>query len=430
MLSSSLKNTSKILFLLLLSISIYLFSIIDNDNIYPMLILSFSLCLYNLYCSRHYLNIALFWLFLLMFPWDYLLVKISNAPFFYVYKHEYMIDVLFSLCIFCSFMSTTSSSKEVNFHTGKNLEFFSSKSLFYIYIISALIITLSIQGNNIILSTKSYSTYQENLSNGNGLIEYVLMIFIACLFFKKNKKMKWIFFSLLSIYIIKMILLGFRVQAMVAIIIMSFLIINGKMKARYNLLLCFIGLFSTLLYGFIKEGVNISEQALSLELLLDTRYGYVQSHQQGVLSSSTVISSYPNDSIPYIFRWPAAFIISILPRSIIVDWLPFMYPSAYVRDFQYIPGGGLFTVQIKFLLGYLGLILFSAIIALILKKDFQKQSASIYTIFTTTLLCFFPRWVSYDFFNYGVRSCVIVLILVYIGVFLKKCGRAMSYRNE
>lgn len=432
MLSYSTDNIFKTLFILLLSIAFYIPSIIDSNNIYPILVWSFILCSYNLYCSRHFLNMSLFWLFLLMFPWDYLLVKISNATFFYVYKHEYMAEVLFSLCVFCSFMSTVSSSKskKIYYHTGNSLALFSSNSLYYIYIIIALIITISIKGENIILSAKSYSTYQENLNSGNGLIEYVLMIFIACLFFKKNKHMKLLLFILLSIYILKMILLGFRVQAMIAIIIMSLLIINGRMKVKYNLLLCFIGLFSTLIYGLIKEGVNISEQTLSLELLLDTRYGYVQSHQQGVLSSSTVISSYPNDSIPYVFRWPAALIISIIPRSMIVDWLPFMYPSAYIRDFQYIPGGGLFTVQINFLLGYFGLILFSIIIAWIFKKDLYQKKSSVYTIITTTLLCFFPRWVSYDFFNYGVRSCIVVLVLVYIGIILKKVSIAISNKYE
>lgn len=408
----------KITFFLLLSIFIYILSLIQN-SIYPVLIFTLMLCLYNLFLSRKSLNLSLFWLFISLFPWDYLLVKISGATFLYVYKHEYMADILFSLCIFCTFMLTVNNKNE-HYHTGNKLEILTGNYIYYIYIILSFLITVYIKGESIISSDKSYSTYQENLNSGNGLTEYVLMIFIACLFFKKNTKMKFFFYAIISFYILKMVLLGFRVQAIIAIIIMSYLFFNERIKIKYNLLLCLLGLFSTLIYGFIKEGITISEQTISLELLLDTRYGYVQSHQQGVLSSSTVILSYENTDIPYILRWPAMFIVSILPRYFVGDLLPSMYPSTYVSRFEYIPGGGLFTSQIQFALGYIGLIFFSFIISYLFRKDLKQEKASIFTIIITTLLCFFPRWVSYDFFNYGIRSCVIVLLLVYFGKVLSK----------
>lgn len=394
---------------------LYIFSIYKNSySLIPTLLI--IVILVTIYLIRGDLPLVLFWFFLFLFPFDFLLGVYSGEKLLPVYKFEYLNEVFYSfsisISIFASFMKNSSGRVAL---IGHGLSLVRLDAVLYIYILAAFILTVSIKGDISLFSENSYRQYQENLRMGSGIIEYVLMIFIATIFFKKSSYMLFLCVACILFYIVKMLLLGFRVQAIVGVLILFFMIRNKHPKPIVNITLCFLSFFFMLSYGIIKEGVNVLEHGVTFNVLLDTRYGYIQSHQHGVLSSSSVILSHPLPSdIPSALVMPSTVLASILPRFLLDSYIPFVYPSAYVQTFEYTPGGGIFSTQILHLLGGGGLLLLSLLLAIIFRLYLIAKSVNIFVVSGITLLCFFPRWVSYDFFNFGMRTILIVLFLVYI----------------
>ncbi|EIC2299056.1 hypothetical protein K9823_003382 [Vibrio cholerae] len=393
---------------------LYIFSIYQSSySLIPIFLI--IVILIAIYLVRYDLPLVLFWFFLFLFPFDFLLGLYSGGKLLPVYKFEYLNQVFYSFSISISILASfmKDSSRRVVF-IGHGLSLIRSDTILYIYILAAFALTVSIKGNISVFSENSYSQYQDNLRMGSGIIEYVLMIFIAILFFRKSSVLLFLCVACISFYIVKMFLLGFRVQTIVGVLILFFMIRNKHPKPILNIMLCFCSFLFMLSYGIIKEGVNIIDDGVTFNVLLDTRYGYIQSHQHGVLSSSSVILSHPlpND-IPSVLLIPSTFLASILPRFLLDSYIPFVYPSAYVQTFEYTPGGGIFSTQIFHLLGTAGLLFLSFLLAMTFRLYLVSKSVNIFVVSAITLLCFFPRWVSYDFFNFGMRTILIVLFLVY-----------------
>lgn len=382
-----------------------------------------------MYNTRKNLYIFLLSFFIFLFPFDYSIGHFSGFSLYPFYRFENMAMVFFCISVFSSILSSLNvQSPNVIYEHGlsENFEFVSGRLVLWSLMCLSLIMLIAIKGQVSIFSGgDSYSTYQDNLRSGSGVIEYTLMVFLACLFYKKNKTEKTILTVIVFIYIIKTILFGFRVQALVAIIILSVLLLKKYPSSKFNFGICFSGFLIMIVYGVIKEGVSIFDGDIGFNILLDTRYGYVQSHQHGVLSSSSIILAYDNDEISKVLYWPAALITAFLPRRVINDELGFMYPSAYVQFFDYTPGGGFFLVQILSLLGPIGV----AVISIFLFYILNSFSSNVnlkgpLLIAAICLLCFFPRWVSYDFLNFGIRTIFIVLGLVYLPCLLRMAKRA------
>lgn len=397
---------------LVLFLSIYIYSYLFDDFILLPFVLVMVLSCFIIACRKN-LPLVLFGFFIFLFPFDFLLAYFSGEKLLPVYKLEYINDVFLFLGVALSILSPFISTNGVGL-IGTDLAFIRSNKVLVLYLMIAALLTISIRGESVLFVDGSYQQYQDNLSKGSGVIEYTLMLFIASIFFKKNRILKIISIICVLFYIFKMILLGFRVQSMVALLVLCFMVLNKNPKPITNLILCLVAFFSMLSYGILKEGINIFEDGLSFNILLDTRYGYVQSHQHGVLSSSTVMLSYPSsDDIPELLNWPAAALASTIPRFVLDSTIPFVYPSAYIQKFEYTPGGGLFPVQIMYLLGLPGLIIISFLLGRIFLGYINAKKTDVYVVSGVTLLCFFPRWVSYDFFNFGFRTLFMVLILVY-----------------
>ncbi|WP_394135673.1 hypothetical protein [Aliivibrio fischeri] len=390
---------------------------LSNFYLMPVCLLLIAFVLIVKFRKRTLFSLMLFFVFL--FPFDFLMVYFSGATFFHAYDFNNINLVFLTLSFFCSFLLFIPSPKE--YIKSYDLEYINSNILFFFILGVYLLGTMYLSGGNIFESDSSYGAYRDNLKNASGLNEY--LIILSCLFIiiKKTKAMRFFVCFAVSIYIFKSVIYGLRVQALMQFIVFYFMFINKDIKSKYLFLALSSGFLLMLIYGFAKEGMIIEK--IGFELLVDTRYGYAQSHQQGVLSSSTAMLNY-KDLFPNVFlNIPSVMSASVIPRGIIGDILPWAYPSSFVQMFQYTPGGGLFTTQIYLLLGFPGLIIILLFMVSFLNSFLnlgnRKPNCIITLLFIVTVV-FFPRWISYDFFNYFARSSfVLIMLYVFIYIFLK-----------
>ncbi|WIG69270.1 oligosaccharide repeat unit polymerase [Photobacterium damselae] len=406
----NVKNVLYVVLLYFFSITLY-FITNYSYNICIIPLASFILGAITVFRFRYKTLIAFILFFILLFPFDFLLVYYSGVKFFPGYDFNNINIVFLCLLLFQSTIFYISPPKIMSYNY--DFEAIKSDLILYILIFIYAVGVLLLSGGNIFNSTESYDLYQDNLNAGSGLYEYLIMLSCLIVLFKKNKKQKIIFIFFLSLYVIKTVLFGFRVQAIMQFIVLYIVVINRDLKP-YMLFIALGGGFLLILsYGFMKEGMNFDN--INLSLLIDTRYGYAQSHQQGVLSSSTAILNYTNEINYKLFNIPSVFMASILPRGLVGDIIPWAYPAAFVKQFQYTPGGGLFIVQIYFLFGFTGLFISSILITFLINKICnQRYKNRLIVCFSLILVVFFPRWISYDFFNYFMRSSIMVFCTVLV----------------
>ncbi|WP_172588450.1 hypothetical protein, partial [Shewanella xiamenensis] len=128
-----------------------------------------------------------------------------------------------------------------------------------------------LKGSNIFTSQGTYQAYEDNLSAASGLNEYLLILAIFILFFRKNTIERLIFVLLMLFYVYKSISFGFRVQSIMAIFIIGITIVKKDPSKYIIWFSAFLGFFAILLFGFLKEGADVSK--LGVKLLVDDRYG-------------------------------------------------------------------------------------------------------------------------------------------------------------
>lgn len=361
--------------------------------------------------------------FLFLFPFDFLISYIAEVPLIGVYKLNELPFIFLLYNIFqisCFFI--VKANCEFNY---RSIEFMNSKKIYYILLIILSIGIFLLKGSNIFTSQGTYQAYEDNLSAASGLNEYLLILAIFILFFRKNTIERLIFVLLMLFYVYKSISFGFRVQSIMAIFIIGITIVKKDPSKYIIWFSAFLGFFAILLFGFLKEGADVSK--LGVKLLVDDRYGYAQSHQHGVLSSSsTVLSRYSDRLISEkILDIPSAVLSSTLPRRFVGNDIPRVYPSAYVQQYEYTPGGVLFIVHVYSLLGFPGYIVLLVLFVLLFSgfnkcDSVMNSKDKFFVVPVVTFFVFFVRWISYDFFNYGLRTLFILLLLFSIYMILKK----------
>ena len=371
--------------------------------------------------------------FIWLFSFDFTLVYYSGVPYYPFYKMEYINLVFLSMSVFQVLLLLVDSPK--GYMTYDRVTLFSCNKTFYLLLTVFFIGTLSLKGENIFQSAKSYSAYQQNLAGASGLNEYLIMLAMVLLLFSRGKIETLIFGCCLLIYIYKSTVFGLRVQSLMVMIVFMMLFLKRDLKPLLTLLVSVSGFLLMLVFGFLKEGADI--QAIGLGMFVDDRYGYAQSHQQGVLSSSTLIFNYQDNLADFQYLGvPGALLASTVQRRYVGDLIPWVYPSSYIQNFEYSPGGGIFTTQIVFLLGWPGLIVVCSLLVYLINsfvvvrysyKPYQVVGFMVFVVF-------FPRWVSYDFFSFFCRTFIWILLFVFaLKYFISNLRRQpllMQKKNE
>lgn len=381
------------------------------------------LCFFLIFKFRKRTLFTLLIFFITLFPFDFLLVYFSGANFFDGLDFKNINLVFLTCAIPLSFFLLIETPR--NYLSNYTLDFIHDNTVKFSIIFVYFVGTMYLSGGNIFESSQSYSAYQDNIKGASGLNEYLILLSCFFVLYKQTRITKVLIFIALSFYVFKSATFGFRVQVLMQCIVLFFIMVNKDIKSKYLFVSLISGFFLMLVYGFAKEGMDIDK--IGFELLVDTRYGYAQSHQQGVLSSSSAILNY-KDYVPNIFiNLPSILSASVIPRRLVGDLFPWAYPSSFVQNFQYTPGGGLFTTQIYFLLGFPGLIVISFLMTLLFSKVIvfrNERPKAVITILFVVAVVFFPRWVSYDFFNYYVRNSVtLILLYLLLKIFINIAGK-------
>jgi hypothetical protein len=306
-----------------ISIAIFIFSVLDGSYI-AVLYLCFALSLINVLRFSHRFFIFSVFFFIFIFPFDFLLTELVNAPLFPGYKKEYISLVFSILCIFQGACLLIRAPRESFVY--RRIEFIKDKWLLVACFIFFAIGLYMFKGESIFSASKSYSTYQANIENSSGLNEYLLIFSVFILLIKKSFLMRCVFVGLMGVFVTKAIFYGFRVQAIMGLLVIFITVFKRDPPRVFSILIMVSGFFAMLIFGFMKEGAEIDN--LSLDLLVDVRHGYAQSHQHGVLSSSTIILSH-SESLSLeqkLFTIPALILASTVPRRFLNDVIPWVYP--------------------------------------------------------------------------------------------------------
>ena len=411
----------KFTYVFLMLVAIFTFTMLDGSYI-AVLYLCFVLSLINVLRFAHRFFIFSVFFFMFLFPFDFMLTELVSAPLFPGYKTQYISIVFLILCIFQGSCLLINAPKESFVY--RELEFIKDKWLLVACFMFFAVGLYMFKGESIFSASKSYSTYQANIKNSSGLNEYLLIFSVFILFIKKSFLMRCFFVGLLGVFVTKAVFYGFRVQAIMGLLVIFITVFKQDPPRFFSILIMISGFFVMLIFGFMKEGADIDN--FSLDLLVDVRYGYAQSHQHGVLSSSTVILSH-SESLSLeqkLATIPALILASTVPRRFLNDLVPWVYPSSYVQTFEYTPGGGLFIIQIYFLLGVGGIIVFLVSFVSLLNyfsklNVISKNKDKYILVLIVYMFVFMPRWISYDFFNYGLRGCFLIFLLVSLHSLLK-----------
>lgn len=406
------------IFFLIALLSAYLWTEITGEYgaiVFILLLIS----IVNLYRFRKAFFIFIVIFFSFLFPFDFVLSFFSNVPLLPYYRLEYLGLVFLLLSLFQLMLLGIKVPKyQVSF---ESLSFIKTNSYVIFLLLAVLLMSiLFLKGSNIFESgvVNSYKAYQENLSRMSGYNEYIIIFSLFVHFFKKTKLQKTIFILLLAFLAVKLISFGFRVQSVMVLILIMINLFQKGLDSKFSIMFVLFGFLIVLLFGFVKEGQSMEE--FSLSLLVDDRYGYIQSHQHGVLSSSSVILEVYGTRtyiVEKLLDLGGSILAGLIPRAIIGDSFPNAYPSAFVQTTQYTPGGGFFLVQVYSLVGWVGVLLTLSYMRYMLNAFLNRKRQEhikeiLNLVFVTVFIVFFPRWMSYDFFNFMMRTYVTLLLLI------------------
>jgi hypothetical protein len=283
-----------------------------------------------------------------------------------------------------------------------------NKWVYYLVFFFACFITIFKINGVVVLggSNGGYSGYVDNLDSGSGLIEYVLILFSYLFLFKDLTRLdKFFRLLIVLIFILKCNLFGFRIQGIMAILLIFYVFFAKKISAFKTILIFFPTVIIAMLLGLAKHTDN-----LELSLLLNND-AIESTHMGTVISGTIALKSYP---INY-FNSILSLITWILPPSMLSVKMPELYPSVYSQKFLGAAGGMPFPVTGYLIANFIGVFIFGLMAALFIYIILNSEKNNFLRYLSMVVITFFPRWILYDFVNFGIRtliySCILFLIL-------------------
>lgn len=300
------------------------------------------------------------------------------------------------------FISSTTISAMV-----RRLDLPKADWLFYtVFLISTALVLWGIRGR-VVFGEGGYDAYIENLQVTSGLPEYmlVLLLFAALLIRKRIHFLLWLL--LLSVFVLKLAVLGFRVVALMGMV-MGLLFSRVDLTAG-RILAIFVGGFCIgSVLGLLKNGLS-AEQILS-SLLFEVQDGGVVSHHTNVLWASTVVLQLIDGGMLDFSRRALLGIHwalnAVLPSRFLHSVLGERYLAAWLQEMGYTAGGGHAAVFAYVAGGPLGVVLLGSLIGVVARISYSHCHGTFPGFVRCWLLMVyvtFPRWISYDVGNFLLR---------------------------
>lgn len=270
-------------------------------------------------------------------------------------------------------------------------------------------------------SNGGFEGYTDNLEKGSGIIEYVLILFCYLFLFKKvNRFQNYARTLIVLIYIVKCNLYGFRIQGIMASVLLFYIFFSDRISALKSALIFFPSVLLAMLLGLAKH-----TDQLNFALLLNN--DAIESTHMGTTISGTIaLNSYPTS-----FVASALSIVTwVVPPAFLAEKFPELYPSKYAQDKLGAAGGMPFPVTGYLFAKFFGLVVFSIIFCYFFYVILNSNKSNLFQFLSMVIIVFFPRWILYDFVNFGIRTLVYsFLFFVIINTIDKKIFKSKIANN-
>lgn len=396
---------------------VMMFTLIVSRHVFPFLIFNFYLLLFSFYSIPT--------LFL-----GYNLVEMNNKI-----AVDYIIRCLCLLIFYLSVFNFAIKPKMYrNFQSGSFFEIMENFKPahnigVHVSMVFSVIVSLVffIDGVLLLGNNATYENYINNLRGSNGAPEYTLILILLLRLSANTRFRKIIFILIVSCFIAKTTLIGFRIVGAMGIML-AISVLNVEFMRKNALLSLTIGFLIMSYLGLAKSGMTLNLDNFML-LFIEVHDGKLVSHHGNVLwASAEVLMATEIGTIDYDMRL----------SSLLFHLLNTLIPSGLLRSFdlpslgvilqqeRITSGGGLWLVFAFVDFGVVGVIITTFwpvfLFRKLLKLQFTSMSLHVISIVGVMVVVLSFRWISYDFGNFLFRLPLYTGILISLMIAMSKIG--------
>jgi hypothetical protein len=359
---------------------------------------------------------------------DYLAYQSDSLIFQFLLVHNMFIAGLFSVAAFFHGRIIRNNIHRLT----DSIPQIKSDSISIFVSIAIIVGCLFFKGENIFASNNSYAAYVNNLTNENGLPEYLLIFVFLGLMIKTVRRHTWLLSRLSFVfYAYNLIVMGYRVQLLMLFLLFFSFSIESKINKRLILPLFVVGFCAFSLLGYLKDG-GLDESFMIQRVFFDDSPGFVLSHHTGVIYSSLAILANVDSGwisgYDKFMNGMGLFLNSVIPSGVVNSIIPQANMAIFVKSHAQTAGGVYAPIVFYTLFGYLGVYVFGVLVAALFffasLKSYSIPLSSIdvpppfrrrkYFLSVAAVFVFvtFPRWVSYDVGNFLFRLPIYLLIII------------------
>ena len=411
-------------FILFISIIIFLF--IPNNSLVSFLLLFIPI----LYIYKFSKNIPLLILFIFFSLYNidackYFIYNIKLTAWLDFQEKNYINKVLLLNSFFIYTFGLIIPNR-INYY-NINLNVFNKikgKLQYYLLVILFIGILIFIKsGNNILLG----GIYGES-ADKSPLNEYSIVLFTILLFSTPNENLIYRIISnlLFSIYIIKNLLCGNRIEIIQITIIYFyyFYVFRNKIKASTLIILIFFGIYTSTVISYIRtdpysfiQGNYVSTLNPINIFIPNTDVEFLNSNQGDVIQSSARLVGMTDIGFINFQERVGSFIYYLISPLTISGKLPESADLSHFKQDTYKSGGGgLISIYFYVWLSYFGPIFVGLLLGLIIRFSFFTKNIYI-ILYSILIFISFPRLFSYNpiaLIKFCLSGIIILFLLTHL----------------
>ena len=258
-------------------------------------------------------------------------------------------------------------------------------------------------------------------SNQNALYEYVPMIMILGLHYSNNQKVYNQIYGVIGLfYIITSLAGGDRSSAFMMLLMLTIWFWGKLFSVGKMLLLSLAGIILSNIIAIIRTNSNMISDGLFNSLLSKGVLFFCSDTVSYSFYAGVTVVAYSNiysgNMFDLTFRWVTSLVFGMTDSTNIIRMAQSYYPSG---------GGGMYPAYFYFMGGYVGVIVSSILLSLIIKKVFLYYN-EYSQLFQIALITYTFRWYLYSPFTL-YRTLLINFTILYVlckisDCYLKKSG--------
>lgn len=348
------------------------------------------------------LSIFFFFCLLHLFP---PLLYFSNGTSIssYTYFAQYAIyeQVLVIHAIMISIVALMMPNIKENIFLKENLMFRNSNWGFWFIMSGMIFITLFTLTGTSILDSSGYGSndFETQELGGLSIFEYfIVLIPVAYIYTNNNSVKKWALLVICTVYSLKGLLFGGRVEAVQAGLLVFILFFDSRKLAFGKLILIVIvPAYVLVIFGSIRHNPLLLIEDFQTVLLRPfTDPSKILGNQNDIYySSARLVGLVQNNQLTYWDR-VQSFLYNIVAPVVPYGRLPDIANlAAYKKDEYSAGGGGLISVFFWTFLSIPGVVIIGTYLGYLIRNAVKKQS-TYFTLYLILGLSTYPRWFGYS----------------------------------